>query len=118
MDGVRVLVHGRVVVGPLVAPSRLRAKGLAAEQARAILQDPTAALCLAQICNCMRVDSDAPGREMVKAGELSEGDLDDETEEGFALRGQVLLDELERDEEDVEAMLNVEEDEDNQELET
>lgn len=117
-DGVQVLVHGRVVVGPLVAPSKLRAKGLAAEQARAILQDANSALYLKHICECMLVDSDAQARERVKATELSEGEMNDETEEGFALRGQVLLDELERDEEAVEAMLNVEESEDYEEPET
>lgn len=58
-EGVAVLVHDVVVVGPVVAVSITVAKFAASERAWAVLRDPDADKSLSQLCDCgkaMEVD--------------------------------------------------------------
>lgn len=52
VDGMTVLVHGTVVVGPVVASSLSVAKFLAAERALMILSDATSEKALTRFCIC------------------------------------------------------------------
>ena len=67
------MVHGVLVVGPIISSSLAVARFLAAERALVILKDPESEKCLTQICICgkemaiddmLAVDSLAVGDEM------------------------------------------------------
>ena len=51
-DGIAVVVHGVLVVGPIISSSLAVARFLAAERALVILKDPESEKCLSQICIC------------------------------------------------------------------
>ena len=55
VDGIAVLVHNTVVVGPVVATSLSVAKFLASERALAILSDATSEKSLSRLCVCGQV---------------------------------------------------------------
>jgi hypothetical protein len=60
-DGIAVVVHGVLVVGPIISSSLAVARFLAAERALVILKDPESEKCLTQICICgreMDIDDD------------------------------------------------------------
>ncbi|TFK34860.1 hypothetical protein BDQ12DRAFT_688964 [Crucibulum laeve] len=57
-DGIALLVHGIVVVGPLVSMSLTVAKFAAADRALSILQDASSQRSLAQLCNCKTITTD------------------------------------------------------------
>lgn len=67
------MVHGVLVVGPIVSSSLAVARFLAAERALVILKDPESEKCLSRICICgqemaidmLDVDSLAFGDEML-----------------------------------------------------
>ncbi|KAH9890583.1 hypothetical protein C8Q73DRAFT_652216 [Cubamyces lactineus] len=93
-DSMSVLVHDTTVAGPVAAPNLSMAKGLAAEEARRVLDDPASPHHLSRICVC--------GMEVAKADEpvevpleVAKEELDDETKEGFAILAQILLEETE-----------------------
>ena len=91
-----VLVHNTVVAGPLAAPNLSMAKGLAAERARQVLEDPESPYLLARICTCPRKTKAAkPPPEPLPLDVPDKKELDDETDEGFAMLAQILLDETE-----------------------
>ena len=48
------MVHGVLVVGPIISTSLAVARFVAAERALAILKDSESEKCLTQICNCGR----------------------------------------------------------------
>ena len=89
-DSVAILVHNKLVAGPISAPNLSLAKGLASERARAVLEDPKSDLSLKKLCDCaknMEVDP-SPAATMAdieteEKGKV-ESQLTDETEEGFA----------------------------------
>lgn len=89
-DSVAILVHDKVVAGPISAPSLSLAKGLASERARAVLEDSKSDLSLANICDCAKKmnlqQSSTVTAIDVGAGVKVNADvsLTDETEEGFA----------------------------------
>jgi endoribonuclease Dicer len=88
-DSVAILVHDIIVSGPVTAANLSLAKGLAAERARNVLEDPNSEYCLSRLCDCgKKMDIDASASAAVDADiELqgkSEIALNDETEEGFA----------------------------------
>jgi endoribonuclease Dicer len=82
-----VLVHGVLVVGPIVSTSLAVARFLAAERALIILKDPESEKCLTKICTCgqemaiddiLAVDSLTAGEEdMLFADHLDSSDLDE-----------------------------------------
>lgn len=90
-----VLVHDLTVAGPVAAPNLSMAKGLAAEEARRVLDDPLSPHHLSRVCVC--------GRNAVSAGEAAvevpldvvPEELDDETTDGFALLARILIEEIE-----------------------
>ncbi|KAI0324687.1 hypothetical protein GY45DRAFT_1364938 [Cubamyces sp. BRFM 1775] len=93
-DCMSVLVHETTVAGPIAAPNLSMAKGLAAEEARRVLDDPSSPHHLSRVCVC--------GMEQVKEDEPVElppevvkEELDDETHEGFAILAQILIEETE-----------------------
>ncbi|KAF7971447.1 hypothetical protein HWV62_21012 [Athelia sp. TMB] len=90
IDSVAILVHNKLVAGPISAPNLSLAKGLASERARAVLEDPKSDLSLKKLCDCaknMEVDP-SPAATMADVGTEEKGkaelQLTDETEEGFA----------------------------------
>ena len=71
-DGIAVVVHGVLVVGPIISSSLAVARFLAAERALVILKDPESEKCLTQICICgreMEIDDD-----MLAVDSLNPGD--------------------------------------------
>lgn len=87
-DGIAVIVHGILVVGPIISSSLTVARFVAAERALAILKDPESKKCLAQICNCAQamaiddiavIDSLIVGDEMLFVDPLdgSPSDIED-----------------------------------------
>ena len=71
-DGIAVVVHGVLVVGPIISSSLAVARFLAAERALVILKDPESEKCLTQICVCgreMEIDDD-----MLAVDSLATGD--------------------------------------------
>jgi endoribonuclease Dicer len=87
IDGIAVLVHDTIVVGPVVATSLSVAKFLASERALMILSDATSEKSLSRLCICgqiMEVDiadgvpqADSQEETSVAA---KEADLDDLSE--------------------------------------
>jgi len=53
-SGIAAMVHGVLVVGPIVSSSFAVARFVAAERALAILKDPESEKCLVRICSCSR----------------------------------------------------------------
>ncbi|KAI8999078.1 hypothetical protein BD414DRAFT_527097 [Trametes punicea] len=92
-DSMSVLVHGIMVAGPIPAPNLSMAKGLAAEEARRVLDDPESPHHLSRVCICgkevtMKEDStEAPE-------DVDKDELDDETDEGFAMLARILFEEF------------------------
>lgn len=67
-DGVAVLVHGTLVVGPIVSSSLNIARFAAAERALTKLRDPASDLNLLGLCDCalaMSVDGCPPAAPLV-----------------------------------------------------
>ncbi|THH31544.1 hypothetical protein EUX98_g2658 [Antrodiella citrinella] len=87
-DSISVIAHDYAVVGPIPASNLSLAKGLAAERARQILDDPNGPYYLGNICDCadaMAVDhGDTPSFDMPTDM------LNDETEEGFAALARIV----------------------------
>ncbi|KAH7890033.1 P-loop containing nucleoside triphosphate hydrolase protein [Phlebopus sp. FC_14] len=86
-DSVAVVVHDAIVVGPITAANLSLSKGLAAERARAILNDPNFEMNLARLCDCKKAveaSTDIP-MEVPNSDETAAPKISDETEEGFAM---------------------------------
>ena len=88
-DSVAILVHDIVVAGPVTGANLSMAKGLAAERARTVLEDPKSEHCLSHLCDCgKKMDVDASAAVSADADIELQGKpdvaLNDETEEGFA----------------------------------
>lgn len=104
-DSVSIIVHDFAVVGPIPASNISLAKGLAAELAQQIMQDPDSPYLLKRICDCTRVTDPAaaavPVVESVEEALLdpdpavAQKKLDDETEAGFAALARMALTEAE-----------------------
>jgi endoribonuclease Dicer len=85
------MVHGVLVVGPIISSSLAVARFLAAERALVILKDPESEKCLTQICVCGRemvidddmlaVDSLAVGDELLFADLPDPSDMEDHVDE-------------------------------------
>lgn len=91
-----VLVHGTPVAGPIAAPNLSMAKGLAAERARTVLSDPTSPHFLSRVCICTRKGTAAkPLPPALPLDVPDKKELNDETDEGFAILAQILVDEIE-----------------------
>ena len=89
-----IIVHDFAVVGPIPAQNISLAKGLAAERARQVLEDPESPYHLSKICDCREREREASiAREIAEADEAKR--LDDETEEGFAALARAALAEVE-----------------------
>ncbi|TFY62422.1 hypothetical protein EVJ58_g3872 [Rhodofomes roseus] len=90
-DGISVVVHDQTIVGPVIALNLSLAKGLAAERTRALLSDQNSLQCLARICTCAEDAVEVKGRQ-IAIEELPEDkkELDDETEEGFAVLARIM----------------------------
>ena len=81
------MVHGVLVVGPIISSSLAVARFLAAERALVILKNPESEKCLTRICICgqemaiddmLLVDSLATGDEEISFGDLpGSSDLDE-----------------------------------------
>lgn len=83
------MVHGVLVVGPIISSSLAVARFLAAERALVILKDPESEKCLSRICICAQemaiddmldVDSLAFGDEMLFADFPGSSDLENTDE--------------------------------------
>lgn len=86
-DSISVIVHDFAVVGPIPASNLSLAKGLAAERAREVLEDPNGSFLLANICDCagqLAPDPDMPDVSSEDIDGTEGPKLDDETVEGFA----------------------------------
>ncbi|OJT13423.1 Dicer-like protein 1 [Trametes pubescens] len=92
-DCMSVLVHDVVVVGPVPAPNVSMAKGLAAEEARRVLDDPESPHHLSRVCVC--AEEKAAAEAAKDKLDVDKMQLDDETTEGFATLARILLDEVE-----------------------
>ncbi|KAI0628716.1 hypothetical protein C8Q77DRAFT_1145050 [Trametes polyzona] len=107
-DCMSVLVHDTTVAGPMPAPNMSMAKGLAAEEARRVLDDPESPFYLPRICVCAQeaearakaaaeeaaaesVQDDASAPMDVDV-DVDASELDDETTDGFATIARILLD--------------------------
>jgi len=85
-EGVAVVLHGMIIVGPIVSASLSVAKFMAAERALAILNKPESEKSLKHICNCqdqMQVDTSSestPSPAMTTVNDMTldqEGSLSD-----------------------------------------
>lgn len=70
-EGIAVLIHDIVVVGPIIATSLTVARFLAAERALGVLKDPDAEKSLVRLCTC--------GESMQVDGLIGDDDFSDET---------------------------------------
>lgn len=94
-DSMSIIVHDFAVVGPIPASNISLAKGLAAERARQVLEDPASPYLLSRICNC-RQQQGGTEAQVENLGDAEEAKkLDDETEEGFAALARAALAEIE-----------------------
>ncbi|KLO19664.1 hypothetical protein SCHPADRAFT_843134, partial [Schizopora paradoxa] len=93
-DSIVVLVHDIVIAGPVLASTLPLAKATASVDALALLQDEGSELSLQKVCDCVKPNKDSPSRPR----EEREKDLDNETEEGFAVLSKLRIDEISRDE--------------------
>ncbi|KAI0700535.1 hypothetical protein C8T65DRAFT_657631 [Cerioporus squamosus] len=98
-DCMSVLVHGKTVAGPIAARELSLAKGLAAEKARAVLSDPDSPRHLSRVCECRKKGAPSPEhpqsepKEELPLDVPDKEDLDDETDEGFAMLARILVEE-------------------------
>ncbi|KAI9059720.1 hypothetical protein FKP32DRAFT_1595995 [Trametes sanguinea] len=95
-DSMTVLVHGTVVAGPIPAPNLSMAKGLVAEEARRVLDDPESPFHLSKVCVCRKevaVAEEPPAVEV--PADVAKEELDDETTQGFAMLARILFEEVE-----------------------
>ena len=98
-DCMSVLVHGKTVAGPIAARELSLAKGLASEEARAVLSDPDSPHHLSRVCECPKKGAphadrtQAPPKEELPLDVPPKEELDDETDEGFAMLARILLEE-------------------------
>lgn len=93
-DGISVVAHDQIIVGPVIAMNLSLAKGLAAERARALLSDDISEQCLARICTCAGDARQVEGRQVIEEPVEDQKELDDETEEGFAALARIMDDEF------------------------
>ncbi|KIK15716.1 hypothetical protein PISMIDRAFT_292156 [Pisolithus microcarpus 441] len=113
-DSISVVVHDVVVVGPITATNLSLSKGLAAERARILLNDPNFEMNLTRLCDCGKAVPERPSQtdDSVESAAEETSDLTDETEEGFATLAKQKLDEdyapSENEDVDVEDMEDVE----------
>ena len=95
-DSMSIIVHDFAVVGPIPASNISLAKGLAAERARQVLEDPESPYYLPRICDCKE---QAPLADLAFPDDLGDPEagkkLDDETEQGFAALARAVLAEVE-----------------------
>ena len=95
-DSMSIIVHDFAVVGPIPAANISLAKGLAAERARQVLEDPESPYYLPRICDCKEQEH---MDDVVFPDEMVDGESgkkpDDETEEGFAALARAVLAEVE-----------------------
>ncbi|KAI0373238.1 hypothetical protein BV20DRAFT_963060 [Pilatotrama ljubarskyi] len=93
-DCMSVLVHDTIVAGPIAAPNLSMAKGLAAEEARRVLDDPDSPFHLSRVCICGKESESAMEEEPAEVPlDVDMSELDDETKEGFAILARILLEE-------------------------
>ncbi|GJE87973.1 hypothetical protein PsYK624_040560 [Phanerochaete sordida] len=92
-DSMSIIVHDFAVVGPIPAQNISLAKGLAAERARQVLEDPDSPYHLSKICDCKEEREALIAREAAELDEAKK--LDDETVEGFAALARAALAEVE-----------------------
>ncbi|KAH9857576.1 hypothetical protein C2E23DRAFT_720089 [Lenzites betulinus] len=103
-DCMAVIVHDIAVAGPIPAPNISMAKGLAAEEARRVLDDPESPYYLPRICVCGKEKEEKEEAMAVEEEEdaveieldMDKLDLNDETTEGFATLARITLDEVEQ----------------------
>ena len=94
-DSMSIIVHDFAVVGPIPAANISLAKGLAAERARQVMEDPESPYYLPKICDCKthEEEGEAATSEEVEESEETKK-LDDETEAGFAALARAVLAEV------------------------
>lgn len=92
-DCMSIIVHDFAVVGPIPAQNISLAKGLAAERARQVLEDPDSPYHLSKICDCKEDREASVAQDLPELDETKK--LDDETEEGFAALARAALAEAE-----------------------
>ncbi|THH21092.1 hypothetical protein EW146_g384 [Bondarzewia mesenterica] len=98
-DTIHVLVHDRVVVGPITASRLSVAKAFACEKARLLLQDDIFPQSLQRICDCSPPNTRKDRRTARGALEKDVPAPNDETEEGYAALAERTLDEFRAPEE-------------------
>jgi len=97
-DGVAVLVHGKLVVGPIVSSSLNIARFAAAERALAKLRDPASDLNLLNLCDCalaISVDGCPPAVPLIVDSTETTSDIsstDDEEDEEITGVTEILID--------------------------
>jgi endoribonuclease Dicer len=95
-DSMSIIVHDFAVVGPIPASNISLAKGLAAERARQVLEDPESPYFLSRICDCREHDAGGDVAMSDGVADVEPGKKpDDETEEGFAALARAALAEVE-----------------------
>lgn len=105
-DGVAVLVHGKLVVGPIISSSLNIAKFAAAERALAKLRDPASDLNLSNLCDCalaMNVDGCPPAVSLIVDSTETTSDIgptDDEEDEEITEVTEILIDNTPKDDPD------------------
>ena len=93
-DSMSIIVHDFAVVGPIPAANISLAKGLAAERARQVMEDPESPYYLPKICDCKTHEEECE-HAVQDAEETEEAKrLDDETEAGFAAMARAALAEV------------------------
>lgn len=94
-DSMSIIVHDFAVVGPIPAANLSLAKGLAAERARQVLEDPESPYFLSKICDCKKQQEEETPPDHEDLGDIEEHKkLDDETEAGFAALARAALAEI------------------------
>lgn len=94
-DSMSIIVHDFAVVGPIPAANISLAKGLAAERARQVLEDPESPYLLSKICDCKKEQEEQTPSVHDDLGDIEETKrLDDETEAGFAALARAALAEI------------------------
>jgi endoribonuclease Dicer len=97
-DGVAVLVHGKLVIGPIVSSTLNIAKFAAAERALTKLRDPASDLNLPSLCDCalaMNVDGCPPAvSRIIDSTEIASdiSSTDDEEDEDIIEVAEILID--------------------------
>ncbi|KIM49536.1 hypothetical protein M413DRAFT_438720 [Hebeloma cylindrosporum] len=105
-DGVAVLVHGKLVVGPIVSSSLNIARFAAAERALTKLRDPASEMNLANLCDCalaMSIDGCPPASPFVVDSTEPTGDIsstDDEDAEDIDEVAEFLIEDTTEDDQE------------------